>query len=236
MELVLEIINIVGIISFAAAGAMVAIDKETDCFGVIFLSLITCFSGGMLRDMLAGQAIGREMPVFFTELKMEIIVCVCTAFVVFLIAYIFKEHYVKEETAVEKINNVLDALGLGVFASVGTGAYAELGPFVAITMGLISSVGGSITRDVILRDIPLVLRKRVYAVACIIGSAVYYLIVAVFMKGMPSADVVATVSCMAVIFIIRMCATVFRWDIPKAIDFEKIKAMAEEKEKESSNA
>ena len=224
MELVLDIINIVGIISFAAAGAMIAIDKETDLFGVIFLSLITCFGGGMLRDMLAGQAIGRVMPIFFTDLKMEIIVCVLTAFAVFLIAFVLKDKYVKEEETVEKINNVLDALGLGVFASVGTGAYIALGPFVAIVMGLISSVGGSIIRDVILRDIPFVLRKRVYAVACIVGSGVYYIIVAVLMKGMASADIVGTISCMAVIFAIRMCATVFRWNMPKAIDFSKIKA------------
>ena len=230
MELVLEIINIIGIISFAAAGAMIAIDKEADCFGVVFLSLITCFGGGLLRDVIAGQAIGRELPAVFTELKMEIIVCVCTAFVVFLLASIFKEKYVNDEATVEKINNVLDALGLGVFASVGTAAYAELGFFVAIFMGFISSVGGSITRDIILRDIPLVLRKRVYAIACIIGSAVYYLISDVWMKGQSSADVVATISCMVVIFVIRMCATVFRWNIPKAIDFAKIKAKSEEKE------
>ena len=214
MEQVLEIINVIGIISFAAAGAMIAIDKETDCFGVVLLSLITCFGGGMLRDVLAGQAIGRTIPVFFTGLKMEIIVCVCTAFLVFLLAFIFKEKYVKEEATVDKINNILDALGLGVFASVGTGAYAEVGPFVAITMGLISSVGGSMIRDVILRDIPLVLRKRVYAIACIAGSSVYYLIYAVFMKGVPSANVVATISCMTVIFAIRMCATIFRWNLP----------------------
>ena len=48
METILEIINIIGIISFAAAGAMVAIDKETDLFGVITLSLITCFCGGLI--------------------------------------------------------------------------------------------------------------------------------------------------------------------------------------------
>lgn len=232
MELVLDIINIVGIMSFAAAGAMIAIDKETDLFGVIFLSLITCFGGGMLRDMLAGQAIDRVVPVFFTDLKMEIIVCVLTAFAVFLIAFVLKDKYVKEEAAVEKINNVLDALGLGVFASVGTGAYIALGPFVAIVMGLISSVGGSIIRDVILRDIPFVLRKRVYAVACIIGCGVYYLIVAVFMKGMASADIIGTIACMAVIFTIRMCATVFRWNMPKAIDFSKIKATEQGEENE----
>ena len=223
METVLEIISIVGVISFAAAGAMVAIDKETDCFGVLLLSLITCFGGGVLRDMMVGQAIDRTIPAFFNGLEMEIIVCVFTALVVFLLAFIFKEKYVAEEATVEKINNVLDALGLGVFASVGTAAYAEVGPLVAITMGLISAVGGSMIRDVILNTIPRVLRKRVYAVACIIGSAVYYIIPNVFMKDNPSADVVATVACTIVIFAIRMCATAFKWNIPKAIDFAKIK-------------
>lgn len=227
METLLDIINIIGIISFAAAGAMVAIDKETDCFGVVLLSLITCFGGGVLRDVMVGQKIGRTMPIFFESVEMEIIVCVCTALTVFLLALIFKERYVKEEATVDKINNVLDALGLGVFASVGTAAYASVSPFVAITMGLISAVGGSMIRDVILNEIPRVLRKRVYAVACIIGSAVYYVISALVMPGNPSADVVATVACTAVIFTIRMCATAFRWNIPKAIDFAKIKGDGE---------
>ena len=228
LDIILQIINIVGIISFAAAGAMIAIDKETDLFGVIFLSLITCFGGGILRDMIAGHEIGRMLPAFFTELKMEIIVCVCTAFVVFWLAFLLKERYVREEATVEQINNILDALGLGVFASVGTFAYVELGPFVAITMGFISSVGGSIIRDVILRDIPLILRKRVYAVASILGSAVYYLVHEVLMKGVPSANVVATLACIIVIFSIRMCATIFRWNMPKAIDFAEIDSITEE--------
>lgn len=223
LDFILDIINIVGIISFAAAGAMISIDREIDLFGVIFLSLTTCFGGGILRDVLVGQAIGRLVPVFFKELEMEIIVCVLTALAVFLIAFVFKDKYVKEEATVEKINNVLDALGLGVFASVGTGAYLALGPFVAITMGAISAVGGSLIRDVMLRDIPFILRKRVYAVAALAGSAVYYIIVELIMKGVKSADIVGTIACMAVIFVIRMCATVFRWNMPKAIRFSEIK-------------
>ena len=230
METVLDIINIIGIISFAAAGAMVAIDKEADLFGVVSLSVITCFAGGLLRDMIAGQSIGRELPAVFTDLKMEIIVCVLTAFAVFLIASVLKERYVKEEATVEKINNILDALGIGVFSVSGTAAYMELGFFIAVFMGLLSSVGGSITRDVILRDIPLVLRKRIYAIACIAGSSVYYVIVKYFMSGMETAHIVGTVSCIGVIFVIRMCATIFRWNMPKAIDFKKIRAKEAENE------
>lgn len=226
MELVLDIINFVGIISFSAAGAMVAIDKETDFFGVIFLSIITCFGGGMIRDMIAGQTIGREIPVVFTDMKMEIIVCILTALSVFFIAMILKEKYVREEATVEKINNILDALGIGVFSAAGTAAYMELGFFVAIVLGVISSIGGSITRDIILRDIPTILRKRIYALACLAGSTAYY-IVASLMEGLPSADVIATLSCTFVIFTIRMCATIFRWNMPKAIDFAKIRAASE---------
>ncbi len=227
MEQILEVINIVGIISFAAAGAMVAIDKENDWFGVVLMSLITCFAGGILRDMMAGQAIGRTIPAFFTDLEMEIIVCICTATAVFFIAMLLKEKYVKEEAAVERINNVLDALGIGVFTVAGTSAYISEGPFVAITMGLISSVGGSVIRDVILGTIPMILRKRVYAIPCIGGSAIYYVIVNHIMPGIKSADIVATVCCIVFIFVIRMCATYFKWDIPKAIDFTKIRAKQE---------
>ena len=54
MSTLITILNIIGVISFAAAGAMVAIDKETDIFGVLFLSVTTCFGGGMVRDIILG--------------------------------------------------------------------------------------------------------------------------------------------------------------------------------------
>ena len=228
MEIVLLIINIMGIISFAAAGAMVAIDKETDLFGVISLSLITCVCGGIIRDMIAGASIGRELPLVFTDMEMEIIICILTALAVFFIAMIMKEKYVKEESKVEWINNFLDALGIGVFTAAGTGAYIELGFFVSMFLGLLSAVGGSITRDVILNTIPTVLRKRIYAIACMAGSAVYYVISTYFMAQSPSRDLISTLACVGVIFVIRMCATFFRWNMPVAIRF------SENKEKETT--
>lgn len=230
MEYILELINVLGIISFSAAGAMIAIDKENDVFGVIFMSLTTCFCGGIIRDVIAGQTIGRQIPVVFYDMKMEIIVCILTAFVVFLLAMTFKEKYVKEEASVEKINNVLDALGIGVFTAAGTSAYIEQGMGVAIFMGLLSSVGGSVTRDVILGEIPVIFRKRIYAIACIGGSAVYYVVAKTVMSGRESSDVVSTLACVAFIFVIRMCATAFKWDMPKAIDFAKIKAEQDARE------
>ena len=230
METVLFIINLVGIVSFAAAGAMIAIDHETDLFGVVLLSVITCFGGGMLRDVIAGQSIGRKIPAFFTDMSVEITVCIITTVIVFVIAAIFKRQYVEKEAAVDRINNVLDALGIGVFAAAGVGAYIDVSPLVAIAMGLLSSIGGSIIRDIMLNTVPFVLTKRIYAVAILIGSSVCYLIAKVLMPDAESADVVATVACIIVIFTIRMCATAFKWNMPKAIRFSELRTEESERE------
>lgn len=229
MENILEIIHFIGIISFSAAGAMVAIDAEVDWFGVVFLSIITCFGGGMIRDIMAGQAIGREFPLFFT-MHTEIIVCIFTATLMFLLAFIFKRKYVEEEAAVDQINNVLDALGIGVFSAAGTAAYLDVSPLVAIIMGMLSSIGGSITRDVIIGKIPYILRKRIYALATLAGSVAYYVTARFIIPSGDSRDVISTIVCVVVIFTIRMCATVFKWNMPKAIDFSKIKAENEEEQ------
>ena len=226
METIVSILEIVGIISFSAAGAMVAIDKQTDIFGVVFLAIITCFGGGMLRDVLCGGAINLDRPWFFSgapDANLYITISVITAIAVFFIAAIFKKQYVKEEKTVLAINNILDAIGIGVFSSVGTGNYLSLGPFVAIMMGMISSIGGGLMRDVILRDIPFVLRKYIYAVATIAGSAIYYMIAAVWMPDSELGRTVALIVGTLVIFLIRVIATYFRLNMPKAIDFDRIK-------------
>lgn len=224
METLLLIINFIGIVSFAAAGAMIAIDHETDFFGVVFLSVITCFGGGMLRDVIAGQSIGRRIPAFFTDMNLEIVFCIVTAIAVFVVAAVFKKQYVEKESAVDRINNVLDALGIGVFAAAGTGAYLEVSPLVAIIMGMLSSIGGSIIRDIMLNSVPFVLRKRIYAVAILAGSSAYYIIEKVIMPDSQSANVVATLACVFIIFTIRMCATLFKWNMPKAIRFSELRS------------
>jgi uncharacterized membrane protein YeiH len=164
MSTLIFILNIIGVISFAAAGAMVAIDKETDIFGVLFLSVTTCFGGGMLRDTMISEG----LPRFFSqEMRIDILICLLTALAVFVAAKILKKKYVENEEMVNDVNNVLDAIGLGIFASGGTEICLSLGldPFVAIIMGMLSAVGGGMLRDIILRDIPFILRKRIYAVA-----------------------------------------------------------------------
>ena len=233
METVLSIFEIIGIISFSAAGAMVAIEKETDIFGVVFLSVITCYGGGLLRDVMVGASIGRIRPWLFSgssSANLYMILTVITALMVFLVAAIFKKRYVQEGNAVVSINNILDAVGIGVFAAIGTEACVSLGAFVAITMGMVTCIGGGLMRDVILRDIPFVLRKYVYAVATIIGSGLYYLIATSAMQDDILKKTLATVSCTAVVFAIRMVATIFKLNLPKAIKFSELKSEIAKKE------
>ena len=218
METFFKIIEIIGIISFSAAGAMVAIDKETDVFGVIILAGITCFGGGLTRDIILGEG----LPAFFS-MSFYLIISVSTALVMFLAALIYKKEYVAEEETVNKINNVLDALGIGVFSAVGTAMYIDHGPLVAIFAGTISSVGGSLIRDIILRDVPFILRKHIYALAVIAGSSLYYVSEVYIFSGTHNSGVFSTIICAVVIFVIRMCATKFKWNMPKAIKFSEIR-------------
>ena len=226
METIVNIFEIIGIISFSAAGAIIAIDKEMDVFGVVLIAIITCFGGGMLRDVLAGSAIGLDRPWFFSgspDANLYIIVSVATAIAVFFAALVFKKAYVREERLVCSINNILDAIGIGVFSAMGTASYLSTGPFVAITMGMLSSIAGGLVRDVILNDIPFVLKKYIYAIPTIIGSAAYYVIAVHILPGTDYGETVATASCLFIIFTIRMLATYFRWNMPKAIDFRKMR-------------
>ena len=226
MSVLIEILNIIGVISFAAAGAMVAIDKETDIFGVLFLSVTTCFGGGILRDTMVNEGLPRF---FLVDMRVDIIVCLATALAVFIAARALKKNYVVNEETVNNINNVLDAIGLGIFASGGTEVCRHLGLFVAVIMGMLSSVGGGMLRDIILRDIPFILRKRVYAVATLGGSLIYYL-VSLLLEGSESRVVVSTLACLSFIFVIRMCATHFKWALPKAIIFSEIEEREEDRE------
>ena len=228
MDTIFFIIELVGVVSFAISGAFVAIDKETDIFGVVFLALITTFGGGIMRDVILGQ-----IPLFFTSMQLLIITCVVTSLVVFFLAMIFKRHYVKEERLVAKVNDFIDAAGISVFAVSGVrialDVCPENGAFIAIVIGMISAIGGGMIRDMTLREIPFVLCKRVYAVATLLGSAAYYFSSVYLFASMPMGEVLAELIGFGICFLVRIFAIIFKWDMPKAINFKK---MNEEIEKE----
>ena len=200
-----------GTAAFAVSGAMVAIDTGMDLFGVIFLAMITALGGGTLRDVL----IGHFPPRMFTNFEFLLLAVAC-AVTVFVLADLYKERYIKSEHGIERVNNVFDAIGLGVFAVSGARIGMEAGftdnAFLVTFLGMTTAVGGGMIRDVLLQRIPFVLNKRVYAVAAIAGALTYWVIEYVLM--MP---VLAYAVGWLVTVTLRILATIYKWNLPKAI-------------------
>jgi uncharacterized membrane protein YeiH len=222
---ILLAIEIIGIISFAIAGALVAIDKETDLFGVVFLAVMTCFGGGIIRDI----TIGRHPPAFFRELTYQFFIAIGVALTVFILARIFKKQYVDKKHIVVEINNYIDALAIGIFSVSGvqtcldffSNEDASAGFVLCAVLGMTTAVGGGMIRDLILRDIPFILRKRIYALAALIGAVLYYAVVVYLFPNNELAEVVGQIAAIFIVVLIRVLATKLKWNLPKAIIFDK---------------
>ena len=205
------ILEIIGTISFAISGAMIAIQKKVDIFGVLFLGIITAFGGGLIRDI----TLGNVPPAMFRNTKYLIFASIASL-IVFLTASLFKNKYIQNELLIDTINNIFDAVGLGAFSVIGAQLtiqlYKDAGTFLIIVMGMITGIGGGLLRDLLVREIPFVLKKRVYAVAAILGAATYYVLLHFTFSWL------AMVIGVFVTFSLRMLSTVFKWNLPKAIE------------------
>ncbi len=212
MEIFSIAIEVIGVIAFSVSGAIVAIRRKTDLFGIILLAILTALGGGLLRDVIFSFS-----PPALFSLKYYLLICFIVAIIVFLFAKKFKTHYLENETKIEHINDIFDALGLGIFAVMGTKVAIEKGyaddAVIALSCGCITCIGGGICRDVLTKSIPFVLVKRIYALAALLGSAVYYIL---FLSNVN--DGVAIVVGTLVTFILRILAMTFKWNMPKAID------------------
>ncbi len=208
-DFVFSLTEIIGTISFAVSGAMIAISRKLDAFGVLALGMVTAFGGGAVRDLL----IGYVPPRCFYSFPL-LAVAFVSAFAVFVVAFILRERYFQNEKAIDNINNIVDSVGLAAFTVSGIQAAISAGeaenPYFCIFLGMLTGVGGGILRDCMSRTIPLVFTKRVYATASIVGGAVYYSLLHFSING-----TVAAAIGMAMIVAIRICATVFRWSLPK---------------------
>ena len=217
IDILFAVMEHLGVIAFAISGALVAIEKETDAFGVLVLAFITSFGGGIIRDLILGLPI----PGFFTEAYLSaIITCLITIALVMIFAVCFRNIFLEKSKLINTINNYIDAVGLGAFTVSGAKLAISVGqtsPLVAIMMGVIACVGGGMIRDVMLGTIPFVLRKRIYAIAALAGAGVYYLL-----WYFNVAEAASMILGALVTILIRVLATVFKLNIPKVINYSKI--------------
>ena len=211
MEPVMLALELIGTCAFAVSGAVAAMNKRLDLFGVVFCGIVTALGGGIIRDILLCNL----PPVMFSN-YIYLIVAVVTCFAAFVAGRVYREAFAEKIPRIDQINNIFDAIGLGVFTIVGINTACSVGyggnAFFAIFLGMTTGCGGGILRDIIVREVPLVLSKRVYAVASIVGGLVYYHLFQIW--GLP--EIVSVLCGVACVFIVRILATVFRWDLPRA--------------------
>ena len=201
--------QIIGTVAFAASGAMLAIDRDLDLFGVLFLGVITAVGGGAIRDLLLGSF----PPVAFRDAT-YVLVAFVTALIVFLLAAMGNVRYWRERDAMDRAFNLLDAIGLGIFSAVGAQTAMSAGfsgnAFLCVFMGMTTGVGGGILRDLLSKTVPAVLKRRIYAVASIIGAATYF-----YMVNLSAGVPVAMLAGMLITVLIRMLATHYAWNLPR---------------------
>ena len=206
----MEYIELIGVAAFAVSGAMTAIEKGADIFGVLFLAVITALGGGVIRDILLGLL----PPVMFTNYE-YVLLSLISGLVVFLDAYIRRDKYRQVLDKLDSAVNVFDAVGLAVFTVSGMDIAINscgLGnPILIISLGMTTGVGGGMLRDVLTNRMPRVLCKRVYAVASLCGAGVCYIMLYLGVNRM-----LASVTAMLLIFALRICATKYRWNLPQA--------------------
>ena len=156
------LLDMIGTIAFAASGALVGVRKEMDFYGVTILALMTAVGGGTTRDIM----VGKLPPIIFADYN-YLIVSVLVSISVFF----FHPHFESKQ----KLFLTMDAIGLGVFTVTGAsiGLAYNVGWAGATMLGVITGTFGGMFRDILAREIPLVLQKEIYASAAMFGGIIY---------------------------------------------------------------
>lgn len=191
-------LDLAGTAVFAVSGAAVGVKHRLDVFGVCVLAFAGGNAGGMLRDVL----IGAVPPAAFAGWQ-HVTISLLTGVITFL-----------WHPRLERLRAAIllfDAAGLGLFAVSGTQKALAFGlnPFVAALLGMLTGIGGGMLRDVLVSEIPTVLREDLYAVAALAGAGV---VIAGYLLHLPPSA--TTVAGAVLCFGIRFVAIRRGWSLP----------------------
>ncbi len=192
-----DILDFIGTFAFAISGIRLASAKRFDWFGAYVVGLATAIGGGTIRDVLLDVT-----PAWMTTP----VYLICTAIAMFFVIAFGKY--------VIRLNNtffIFDSVGLALFTIVGAEKSLALGyPFwVAIIMGSITGAAGGVIRDVFINEIPLIFRKEIYAMACVIGGIAYWLCLKMNMETSVSQIIGGSV-----VLVTRILAVKYRITLP----------------------
>lgn len=194
------VLDLAGTFAFGLSGGLVAVRARLDVYGVVVLAGVVGLAGGITRDILLGAL----PPATFSDWRYLSTVA-AAGFVAFF-----------TRPALDRLSgpvNAFDAAGLSLFCVTGaTKALAfDVGPVQAVLLGVITATGGGMLRDVLVREVPTVLRKELYAVPALIGAAILVAASTLGYYGTAAALIAAT-AC----FLIRMVSLRFGLGLPTA--------------------
>lgn len=197
LDTAIVVLSFVGVAVFAAAGALTASRKEMDPVGFILIGALTAFGGGTVRDVLLGA------PVFWLRMPELVALAAGSALLVFFTAHLAERRFVWLLW--------VDAVGLGIFAVLGAEAALRGGasPWAAILMGIVTATFGGVIRDVVCGEIPLILRKEIYATAAALGAGVFMALHALGVERVVALGIGAAVG-----FALRAAAILRGWSLP----------------------
>ncbi|KTC87362.1 MULTISPECIES: trimeric intracellular cation channel family protein [Legionella] len=197
--MLLNYLFILGICVEAMTGAIAAGRKKMDFFGVLLIASIAALGGGTVRDTLLNT-----YPLTWVVHPEYLLYTSACAFLTIFIAHSL--------VRIMKVFLILDALGLSTFVILGTQKSLSNGfsPSVAILSGMITGICGGMLRDILCNDIPLVLRKELYAVIALAGALLFTVL-----AHFHVADELNLVITLIAIFLTRLLAILFHIEIPK---------------------
>ena len=208
MDEFIFILELIGTVAFASSGAMIAIEKKMDIFGVNVLGATTAVGGGIMRDII----LGLTPPGAFSH-PVCVLVAALTSTILFVIAYAKPtafESRVKTDYY-DKLMFWCDTAGLGIFTVVGIQAAVRAvggeNVFFFVFIGTLTGVGGGVLRDIMAGETPYILVKHIYACAAIAGGIVCVVGRTAF------GEAYGTILGLAATVLLRFLAAHFRWNL-----------------------
>ena len=202
--MLLYILDLLGVAVFAATGVLAAGRKKLDLFGIVVVAIVTSVGGGTLRDLILGIR-----PVFWIAHPIYVLVAVVSALVTFVTVGPMRR--VMPVRLANSIMLVLDAVGLAFFTVLGCQRTIDVHAAytIVVLMGVITGVAGGIIRDLLCSEIPLVLRREVYATASLIGGIVF-----VVMHYLGVREGIIAISAASATLIVRLAAIKWQLSLP----------------------
>ncbi len=201
---IFDFLDLLGTAAFAISGALFAIKKRMDTFGVLIIAFVTAVGGGTLRDML----IGADRITWMIDLNYIYVI-----FTSVILAIVFR----KKIGYLSKSLFLFDTIGLGIFTIIGTkiGLQNDFHPMICVALGTITATFGGVIRDTLSNEIPLIFQKEIYATACIIGAVTYLIL----NKFSIDQDLIHILTALMVISV-RLIAVKFKLKLPNFYNSE----------------